>query len=155
MNLIQDNSALSEYNSSSGSDNINENEKRVKKTRNRSCKSERFQDSREEIIKELNNIIGITEDNNIASIYKLEKMEILKNKLIELLPEVKKYYKCGGWGYVIAENKEKGSGNLLTLLKSIYENTGYKIFSKQKVILKDGIKERGTVYFFEKSHYKN
>ena len=61
MNLIQDNSVLSGYNSSSGSDNINENGKRVKKTRNRPCKSERFQDSREELIKELENIIGLNE----------------------------------------------------------------------------------------------
>ena len=35
-------------------------------------------------------------------------------------------------------------------LKSICENSGYKIYSKQKVLIKDGFKERETVYYFEK-----
>ncbi len=158
MSLIIDNSVLSNKpdNDSNGgntsnSDNPNENGKRMKKTRNRPCKDERFAKEREEIILSLNNIIGLTNENNSIPIYKLEKMELLKIKLNELLPDIKKYYKCGGWGYIVAENKERGSGNLITLLRSIYDNSGYKIYSKQKVLIKDGFKERGTVYYFEKS----
>jgi hypothetical protein len=156
MSLVIDNSVLSnkQDNDSNGnisnSDNPNDNGKRTKTTRNRPCKSERFEKEREKLIKEINNIIGLADKDFSISINKLEKMEILKNKLNELMDDIKRYYKCGSWGYVIAENKEKGSGNIITLLKSIYENSGYKIYSKQKVILNDGIKSRGTVYFFEK-----
>lgn len=37
----------------SNSDNVNENNKRVKRTRNRPSKAERFVEEREELIKEL------------------------------------------------------------------------------------------------------
>ncbi len=156
MSLVVDNNGLlnKQDNDSNGntsnSDNVNDNGKRAKTTRNRPCKSERFEKEREELIKEINNIIGLTDKDFSISVNKLEKMETLKNKLSELMDDIKRYYKCGGWGYIIAENKEKGSGNIITLLKSIYENSGYKIYSKQKVIMNDGIKSRGTVYFFEK-----
>ena len=45
----------------SNSDNVNENNKRVKRTRNRPSKAERFCEEREELIKELEKMMGLYE----------------------------------------------------------------------------------------------
>ena len=150
MNLIQDNSVLSGYNSSSGSDNINENGKRVKKTRNRPCKSERFQDCREELIKELENIIGLNENKRNITLYELENNSLLINKLQELIPNIKKYFKCSTWGFFSSDPK-KGMGNEIGLLKAIFKNEKYNILNKRKQLEYDGIKKLYTELYFIKN----
>jgi hypothetical protein len=45
----------------SNSDNVNENNKRVKRTRNRPSKAERYVEEREELIKELEKMMGLYE----------------------------------------------------------------------------------------------
>ena len=49
----------------SNSENPNENNKRVKRTRNRPSKAERYTKEREELIKELNKMIGLENNNKI------------------------------------------------------------------------------------------
>ena len=143
MNLIQDNSVLSGYNSSSGSDNINENGKRVKKTRNRPCKNQKFEREREELIKELENIIGLNENKRNITLYELENNSLLINKLQELIPNIKKYFKCSTWGFFSSDPK-KGMGNEIGLLKAIFKNEKYNILNKRKQLEYDGIKKLYT-----------
>ena len=68
----------------SNSDNINENGKMEKKSR--STKKEMYNQEREEIIKELNEIIGLNENNKSVLLYDLETnkkvKENLKNNLL-------------------------------------------------------------------------
>ncbi len=152
MNLIQDNSALSGYNSSSGSDNINENGKRVKKTRNRPCKSERFTKEREEIIKELESIIGLNESTRGILLNDLEQNQDLRNYLKNMIPEIKKIYKCGTWNYFVRQH-EKNTSDIdeISLLKSIFKDEKYKLISKRKLIEINGIKKQYSCLYF----YKN
>ena len=133
----------------SNSDNKNDNGKREKRVRKRLSKSERYVEERNELIRELNEIIGLDKENRII-LYELERNEILENKLIEKIPEIRRIFKSGGWGFMISERNEEGSGKIITLLRSIYENSGYKIYSKQEVINKNEKKERGTIYYFSK-----
>jgi len=152
MNLIQDNSALSEYNSSSGSDNINENEKRVKKTGNRPCKSERFEKEREELIKNIETKIGLTEEIRGIILNDLEKNQELRNYLKSMIPEIKRLYKCGTWNYFVRQH-EKNTSDIdeISLLKSIYKDDKYKLISKRKLIEINGIKKQYSCLYF----YKN
>ena len=150
MNLIQDNSVLSGYNSSSGSDNINENGKRVKKTRNRPCKNQKFEKEREELIKELENIIGLNENKRNITLYELENNSLLINKLQELIPNIKKYFKCSTWGFFSSDPK-KGMGNEIGLLKAIFKNEKYNILNKRKQLEYDGIKKLYTELYFIKN----
>ena len=46
----------------SNSDNVNENNKREKRTRNRPSKAERYSEEREELLKELEKMMGLTEE---------------------------------------------------------------------------------------------
>ena len=130
-------------------DNI-ENNIKIKRTRNRLTKKEQFTAERQEIINKLNNIIGIDDVNNNVSLNSLESNILLKNKLEELIPQIKKIYRSCTWGYFISEKNAKGSGNLITLLKSVYTNSNYSIYSKQKIFNKHGEKNRQTFYYFEK-----
>lgn len=72
-NIIEDNNFQGSNNTlTTNSDNVNENNKRIKRTRNRPSKAERFGKEREEIIKEINKILGMDENNKIH-LYDLEK----------------------------------------------------------------------------------
>ena len=79
----------------------------------------------------------------------IENNDTLKNKIKNELESIKKYYRCSTWGYFISERNEPNSGNIISLIKQLYENTGYKIFSKQKKI--EGNDKKATVYYFNKN----
>lgn len=129
----------------SNSSNANENKKRCKK---RSTKKELYREEREVFIKELNKIIGIGENNQIC-LYDLERNDKAKDFLKNNILNIQKYYKCGTWGYFSNETK-KGSGNEITLLRSIYKNDDYDILSKRIMNERDGKKKPYTVLIFIK-----
>ncbi len=152
MNKINEN----EYNNSESSnntlpaniDNLNEN-KRCKK---RSTKKEMYKEERHELIKKLNEIIGINKNNEIF-LYDLERNEKVKEFLKNNILNVQKYYKCGTWGY-FSNDFKKGSGNEITLLRSIYKNDDYDILSKRIMNERDGKKKACVVLIFIKKTKK-
>ena len=90
MYKIEENNSLG---NTSASESPNENGKREKRTRNRPSKEERFTVERYELINELNILIGLDEEKNHIILYELEHNEKLKEKIRELVPEIRKYYK--------------------------------------------------------------
>jgi len=121
-------------------------DEKEKKTRNRPDKKTRYHLERQNLIKELNEIIGITENNKSVLLYDIERNEKLKDKLRELVPEIKRIYKCGTWGYF--KEEIKGGGNEITLMRSIYNDSDYEITTKQKIIERGNKKIRNTQYHF-------
>lgn len=109
--------------------NINENGKREKK--NRSTKKELYEKEREEIIKELENKIGLTKEKRTIMLYELENNKEIQNRMKELSETIKKIYRSSNWGYYSTDEK-KGMGNEITLLRSVFKNSGYNIESKRK-----------------------
>jgi len=144
--IEEDNNSLG---NTSNSDNVNENNKREKRTRNRPSKAERYIQEREGIIEELNILIGLNKNKNNVILYELEHNEELKLKLRELVPEIKKYYRTCSWGYFSKEEK-KGMDNEIGLLKALYKNEGYNILTKRKTCEYDGIKKLQTELYFIK-----
>ena len=130
----------------SNSDNVNENNKRCKK---RSTKKEMYEEEREKFIQELNKIIGVDENNNEIFLYDLERNEKVKEFLKNKILNIQKYYKCGTWGY-FSNDPKKGSGNEITLLRSIYKNDDYDILSKRIMNERDGKKKPRVVLLFIK-----
>lgn len=78
----------------------------------------------------------------------IENNQKLKDKINVEINNIKKMYKCGTWGYFISERNIENSGNITSLIKQLYENSGYKIFSKQKIV--SGYEKKMTVYYFNK-----
>ncbi len=131
----------------SNSDNINENGKREKKTRNRPCKAERFGEERAELVKELEKMMGLTEENRGVLLYDLEHNEKLKEYLNEKIPEIRKLYKCGCWNYFIQKEENR---DIIGLLKSIFKSEKYELVSKMKYTERDGEKKKYShIYFFK------
>jgi hypothetical protein len=128
--------------------NVNENGKREKRTRNRPSKAERYTEEREELIKDLNNLTGINEKNHMI-LYELNNNEKLKEKIRELVPLIKKYYRTCSWGY-FSNDEKKVKGNEIGLLKTIYKNEGYNILTKRKLCEYDGKKKLQTELYFIK-----
>ena len=130
----------------SNSYNINENNKRCKK---RSTKKEMYEEEREEFIKELNKILGIDEINNYVYKCEIETNEEFEKYIKDNMDKIRKMWKTGLWGY-FSKLKEKGSGNILGLYRSLLNNSGYEIFSKQKKV--NGEEDRKIFYRIEKKH---
>ncbi len=107
-----------------------------------------YQNERENIINELNKLIDFDKDNSVLLI-KLQDNMVLKNRLNEMINDIKKYYRCSTWGYFVSiNNNEKGEE--ITLLKAIYKDHDYNIFSKDITSVYNGVKKRYTKLFFTK-----
>lgn len=126
---------------------INESVDMKERKRKRETKMEKYKCEREEIINELNEISKIGESESII-LCELENNEKLKERLRELSPLIKKYYRCCSWGY-FSNDKKKGMGNEITLLKSVYKSEGYKILSKRKMYGESERKLMTELYFIK------
>jgi hypothetical protein len=148
MNKIEENNSvnISEGNTSN-SDNINENGKRGKRTRNRPSKAERFLEERDELIKELEKKMGLKEENRGVLLYDLEHNKELKEYLKDKIPEIRKLYKCGCWNYFIQKEEKRDE---IGLLKSIFKSEKYELISKRILAEREGEKKQYSgIYFFK------
>ena len=107
------------------SSNSSNNEKIVRK-RNRPDKKTRYAQERKELIEKLNNLIGINETKNSVFLYELEKNTNLKSEVEKLVPDIKKYFKYGHWGYFSTDDS-RGKNNYVSLLRAIYINSDIMI----------------------------
>jgi hypothetical protein len=134
----------------SNSDSPNEHGKRPKK---RSTKKELYQMEREELIKEMNEIIGINENNQIF-LYELERNEKIKDYLKKNMNKIRKSHKTGTWGY-FSNDLSKGKDKEIGLLRTLYLDNDYNILSKLKINNFDNVKKQYTLLIFLKNINNN
>lgn len=148
----EDNNSQGSNNSlTSNSDNVNENNKRVKRTRNRPSKAERFSEEREELIKELERMIGLTEEVRGVLLYDLNRNEELKEYLKNKIPEIRKLYKCGTWNYFVKQHTKEGEEpSEIGLMKSIFKSEKYKLKPSRLVAERGGEKKQYSAILFYK-----
>ena len=144
MNKIEDNNSLE---NASNSESSNMNGKREKRTRNRPSKSEIFVEEREELIKELEKKIGLTEEKRMVLLYDLEHNNELKEYLKVKIPKIRKIYKCGCWNYFIQKEENRDE---IGLLKSIFKNENYNITNKRILCIKGEVKKLYMELYFNK-----
>ena len=133
MNKIEeDNNSFGNTSTTTNSDSPNENGKRMK-SRIRSTIEKIYTEEREEIINELEERMGLTKEKRTIMLYELENNEEIRKRMRELDEKIKKIYRSSNWGYYSTDVK-KGMGNEITLLRSVFKNSGYNIESKRKTI---------------------
>ena len=110
---------------------------------------QKFKNERNNIIDNLNNLIGIDENNNCFFLYELEKKEDVKKYLSDNIDDIKKYYKVGKWGF-FSNDILKGKDNYIGLLRSLYLDSDYEIISKSKIATFENIKKQYTMWDFRK-----
>lgn len=118
-----------------------------KKTRNKPTKAHTYKEERTKIILELEKLMGLNETNRGVLLYDLEHNEQLKKYLKQIVPDIKKYYKCGNWGF-FSKTIVQGMGNEIGLLKAIFKNEKYTITSKRKTIFPNNEKKLTIILFF-------
>ena len=132
------------------SENSNESGKRVK----RRNKKQMYSVEREKMIEEMNEILGITEENdNTLYLYELEKNDKIREYLKNNMSRIRKYHKTGTWGF-FSNDELKGKGNYTTLLRTLYVDNDYEILSKLKINNFDNIKKQYTLLIFLKKTKK-
>jgi len=144
--IEEDNNTLT-----SNSENPNENNKRIKRTRKRPSKAERYSEEREELIKELEKMIGLTEEVRGVLLYDLNRNEELKEYLKNKIPEIRKLYKCGTWNYFVKQHTKEGEDpSEIGLLKSIFKSEKYKLKQSRLVAERGGEKKQYSAILFYK-----
>jgi hypothetical protein len=123
------------------SNNISNNKIKIRRN-----KKILFENERNFIISQLILFMNLDNDNSILLVELQDNLE-LKNKIIEFSNDIKKYYRCSSWGYFTSLNKGY-KGDEITLLRSIFKDHGYNIFSKDVITSYNGVKQRYTKLFF-------
>ncbi len=135
MNIIEQNNE---------SDNKSDSEK---KKRNRPCKNERYESERKGLIKELEKLMGLTEEKRGVLLYDLEHNEELKEYLKDKVPEIKRMFKCGCWNYFIQKEEDR---SIIGMLKSIFKNEKYELSNRRRLTEREGIKKIYIEIYFNK-----
>ena len=107
-----------------------------------------FDKERNEILEQLIKLINFNIDNSILFVQLQDNSE-LKKYLNDNIDGIKKYYRCSSWGYFVSLNNNE-KGDEIVLLKAIFKDHGYVIFSKDITYEYNNVKKRYTKLFFTK-----
>lgn len=127
--------------------NIINEPKKPKITKNRSTKKDLYKKEQEDILNKINTILGINKDNNTIYLYDIENDETKKAQILALSEDVKKYFRTSNWAFY---KDEECKDNHVLLCKSIYKDMGYQIISKAIDITRNNEKIRTTKYIIGK-----
>ncbi len=125
-------------------DNIIHENNDKKKTRKN--KKLFYHDQRNIILNKLIQLINFNNQKSILLVQLKDNLE-LKNYLISIVDDIKKYYRCSTWGYFVDINNGE-IGDEITLLKAIFKDHDYRIFSKDITTEYNNVKKRYTTLFF-------
>lgn len=120
---------------------------KIKKTRKRPSKMERFKKEHEQLCMELEELMGLNTEVRGVLLYDLERNNKLKEYLMKNLDLIKRIYRFGNWNYFI---KPEGDRDPLGLLKSIFKSDGYDLVTRLKYTERDGIKKKYSEIFWIK-----
>lgn len=110
------------------------NEINTKNRKGRPNKDMKYIEEQKQILNKMYNILGIDNKNKIIYFCDLDD-ESKKKKILDLLPEVKKFFNCGSW----AVFKKNASNPHLSLIRSILKYM--KIKTKRVHILEENIEK--------------
>jgi len=133
-----------ENKSTSSTDISNGNTSDSSNERKRRTKEEKYILERENFINQIYKISGF-DKKDFVSIKEIENNEELKNYLLSNINLIKKYWKTGLWSYFTNKN----SNDIVTLFRTLMNNSNYSLYSKQKVLVINGEKKRYSVYYIE------
>jgi len=117
--------------------------------RKRKTKKEFYLKNRNEIIDNLNKLLGLNGEKNSIFYYELENNELAKKYVRSNIENIRKYFKTGTWGY-FSNDPLKGMGNEIGLIRSLYTDCDYDITSKLKTGTYNNVKKQYKLLTFYK-----
>lgn len=118
------------------------------KKRNKPSKEEHYINERETLLNELNDFLGINDDNNTLIYNKINNNNELKTFIINNENKIKKFFKYGKWGYF--RKYDDNTKDLGTLIKNIYKHEKYTIYTKRITLKENDTKINATQLIFYK-----
>ncbi len=111
-------------------------------------KIDNYIQERQDVLNKLLNILEITKENNMLSLKKLDESEEKKNKITELVEDVKKYFICSKWNYFINKKKPDFKRTYLSLIKAIMKDMNITMTASFLHIKSDDKTKYQTFYIF-------
>ena len=98
-------------------------------------KEKRFPEERKQVLKKILNIIGINETKKSFTTYELEKNHIAQSEILNLIPDIEKYFSTSLWSFYQTKNQKyapkKETTKYISIVKSILKDTECKVDSMQ------------------------
>lgn len=108
----------------------------------------KYEEQRKEVLNKLFIILGINENNNYFELKKLNNNIEMQNKILELEPEIKKYYNYSHWECFKKYEMKK---RYMSFIRYIIKNNDYKLVSNRKTIKHNDESYVDTIYHIIKS----
>jgi hypothetical protein len=107
-------------------------------------KSELYKKEQDEIIEKIINILDL-KNKTEYTLYELDKNEEIQNKIMELIPEIRKYYAFNNMKAVGEPNKRKRPW--LSIIKNLLK-PNYNLESIDHRLIENGLEIRTHKYLF-------
>ena len=108
-----------------------------------------YDNERTEVLNSLFNILNINDKNNMFSLKHLDNNSEQQTKILELIPNIKKYFICSKWSCFnqkVLESKRL----YLSIIKNLLKNMNYIILPVRKHLKDNHIAYRDTIYYINK-----
>ena len=118
------------------------------KKRNKPSKEEHYKTERTDFLNELNNFLGLSDDDNTLLYTQIKQNKLLFEFINSNEDKIKKYFKYGKWGFF--QNYNDNTKDLGTLIKNIYKHEKYTIYTKRITLKENNTKINATQLIFYK-----
>ena len=108
----------------------------------------KYTTERQELLQKMLNILGITDDNKMFSLKKLDEDEAKQKQILDLVDDIKKYFVCSRWTFFNHIEREI-KRNYLSLIKSVFRDMKVKMYSTFVHKKIDDVIKCETIYILE------
>ena len=110
-------------------------------------KTELYMNERQIVLEKLLEILNINDKNKIFYLYELDNDKKKQNLILELEPDIKKYFNCCSWACFVKPTMKR---KFLSIIKNIMKVMNYNMIAKRKLIkINDSEKKhQETFYYF-------
>ena len=101
---------------------------------------------RNNILQKILEILEISENNNLFSLKKLDENETKIKQIMDIEPDIKKYFLCSRWNYY-SNKKREFKRNYLSLIKAVMKDLNVKMISSTLIRKIDNNKTKSETYY--------
>ena len=107
-----------------------------------------FTKERQELLQKMLNILGITEENKMFSLKKLDEDPEKQKQILDLVEDIKKYFICSKWTFFDHKEREI-KRNYLSLIKAVFRDMKVKMYSTFVHKKIDDVVKCETIYILD------
>ena len=105
-----------------------------------------FVNEQKEVLNKLLEILGINENNKSFSLHELDDDKDKQDRIYELIPDIKRYFKTGSWTFL---RNDKAQRKYMSIIRKIFKSLEINYNKYNKNISKNGDYICLTIYEIE------